>query len=434
MSQQNFNISEFKQFKTSSGLDGDVTGLYAGKVVRIFRNNFNLYKEILSLSKEIHKLIKSKPFYEDENYFIIEHEKLENITYSNEWTKKQKVDAAKTIIEVQSSLVKKDFYLKDPHAFNITFKYYQPIYIDFGSIKKGKINPAWWFIKCFCGWTENDYWDDVLKISLIQKLWISLVISISSKPYSYLSKKILTFESGIIERKLHLLLNRKGIVGRLIRKIVNSFPNIFKGFSNWTDYNQKSPEINFADARNKNILNLLNQYNPEKVLDIGANKGAFSLLSLSSGAKEAIAIDLDNYSLDFLFNQIKTHKNCITIAKLNVMNYPDNPGHYQTYLPAHERLFSDFVICLAVVHHVCYFGSSSFDEFSERLSRFAKKILVVEFVPSDDIHLTGNVYKGKDRSWYTTENFITVMKKYFPGLHEIYDSTPSPRLLIKFTR
>ena len=79
------------------------------------------------------------------------------------------------------------------------------------------------------------------------------------------------------------------------------------------------------------------------------------------------------------------------------MNYPEHPGHYQSYLPSHERLYSDFTICLAVVHHVCYFGNSSFEEFAERLNRFAKKILIVEFVPYDDVHLTGPSYKGKDQ-------------------------------------
>ena len=116
------------------------------------------------------------------------------------------------------------------------------------------------------------------------------------------------------------------------------------------------------------------------------------------------------------------------------MSYPEKPGYYQTYLPAHKRLNSDFTICLAVVHHICYFGNYSFEEFAERLNRFAKKILIVEFVPYDDIHLTGARYKGKDRSWYTLENFITAMKKWFPGEHEIFDSTPSPRLLIKFCK
>ena len=198
--------------------------------------------------------------------------------------------------------------------------------------------------------------------------------------------------------------------------------------------NRKTQRLNLDNARTKNINELFNRHKPKKVLDIGANRGAYSLLAIDKGAEEVIAIDLDNYSLDYLMNEIKNENKKITVARLNIMNYPDKPGYYQTYHPAHERLNSDFTICLAVVHHICYFGNSTFDDFAERLNRFARRILIVEFVPYNDMHLTGPAYKGKDRSWYTLEIFINSMKKWFPGDHEIFDSTPSPRLLIKFCK
>ncbi len=181
-------------------------------------------------------------------------------------------------------------------------------------------------------------------------------------------------------------------------------------------------------------MELFKLYKPWKVLDIGANKGVFSLLALEKGSQEAIAVDLDNYSLDFLMNEITRLDKKITIARLNIMTYPERPGYYHNYLPSHERFNSDFTFCLAVVHHVCYFGNFSFEEFTERLTRFCKKILVVEFVPYDDVHVTGATYRGKDRSWYTLDNFIRAIKKWFPSEHQIYTSTPAPRLLIKFSK
>jgi len=431
---KDFDIDKFKPFPTSSGLGIDTTGIYEDKVVRVFRESIEIYKSTLEFSDKLKFLISSKLFYEDENLLVIEHELLENITYFNEWTKRQKVVASIAIVGLQLELVKKGFYLTDPHSFNITFKYHQPVYFDLGSIKRGNIKPSWWFIKCFCGWTEMDYWDSVLNINFLQKLFILLRISISRSPYDYLQRRLIKFETGLFERGIINLLNNRGLVGRLTRKVVNGLPVLFSNFSNWTVYDQKNPEMDFDNARNKNILSLLNQHKPEKILDIGANKGAFSLLALSNGSEEAIAIDLDNYSLDYLLNQVKINNHKITIARLNIMNYPEHPGYYQSYLPAHERLNCNFTICLAVVHHVCYFGNSSFEEFGERLNYFTKKILIVEFVPFDDVHLSGPTYKGKDRSWYTLDNFINTMKKWFPDKHEIYESTPTPRLLIKFCK
>jgi len=434
MIQNNFDINKFKPFRTSSGLDGNYAGIYEDKIIRVVQKEKQLFKSILKFSDEFNDLVKSKLFYEDEKILAIEHEKIENFTYHTEWTKKQCVIASRTVVGLQSNLTRKGFYLNDPHAFNITFRYHNPIYFDLGSIKEGKIRPAWWFIKCFCGWTEMDYWDSVLKINMIQKYWIILRMVLSRSPYNYLLNKLSKYQMGFIEKQIFGLLRTKGIIGKIARKVVNGLPLIFKNFSKWTDYEQKNPVLNFENARNKNILELFNRIKPKKILDIGANKGVYSILALNNDSDEAIAVDLDNYSLDYLFNEIKENNNKVTIAKLNIMNYDDKPGYYQTYLPAHERLFSDFTICLAVVHHICYFGKHTFEEFAERLNRFARGILIIEFVPYDDIHLTGTSNNGKDRSWYTLDNFIKAMKKWFPGKHEIFDSTPSPRLLVKFCK
>jgi SAM-dependent methyltransferase len=415
-------------------VDGNYTGEYNGKVVRIIENNKEDYKSVLKISNEINFLIKSKILYEDDKIMAIEHEKLDNITYYTEWTKKQRVLTAKAIIELQSTLAESGFFLNDPHAFNITFKYHQPVYFDFGSIKKGKINPAWWFLKGFCGWKEMDYWDSVLGINFLQKSMIAVGMIISKSPYRLLSKRISKFEKGFIEKRIVKIMSSKTLFGRIIRKIVNSLPFLFKNLSNWSDYDQKSPMLNFDELRNKNLLKIFKTIKPRRVLDIGANRGAYSLLALESGVEEAIAVDLDNYSLDFLLEEIKKANCKITVAKLNLMNYPEKPGCYKSYLPAHERLNGDFTICLAVVHHVCYFGNSSFDEFAERINRFAKDILIIEFIPYDDVHLTGTTYKGKDRSWYTLDNFIKALKEYFPDGPEIFESTPSPRLLLKFSK
>ena len=242
MINNSFDINKFKPFPTSSGLDDNYTGLYEGRVVRVVQNHSTKYKSILEATDGLNYLVKSKLFYEDKNILVIEHEKIENITYYTEWTKKQKVSAAKAVVELQTELVKKGLYLNDPHSFNITFRYHHPLYFDFGSIKEGEIKPGWWFIKCFCGWTEMDYWDKVLKINIVQKLWLFLGIFFSKSPYNYLLNKLSKFEKGFIEGKLISIIKAKTFLGRATRKIINSFPTVFNNLSNWSDYEQKNPE------------------------------------------------------------------------------------------------------------------------------------------------------------------------------------------------
>ncbi|RKY90507.1 MAG: hypothetical protein DRQ13_12545 [Ignavibacteriae bacterium] len=432
MKLDSFNPELFEPFETSTKLDGNYTGKYQGKVVRVIEENVEDYKRLLLQSGEIPFMINADLLFEESDRIIIEHRLLEDITYFDEWTKKQRIEAALAVIQIQTHLVKLGYFLNDPHGFNITFENNKPIYFDFGSILKGRMNPAKWYIKCFNGLNTHDYWDDILRIGFIKKIYTVFVLSFNKSPYNYLSKVIKKRGQKAFSKILSIGVNKSKFLSKAIRKLGKIIPGIFGEITNWTDYDQKDLSLIENNERAKNIISILEEHTPGSIIDIGANRGAYSFLALNNGVKRAICLDLDSFSLDVLRENVNERK--ITTARINIMDYDETPGCYNSYHPAHNRLNSDFGLCLAVVHHVCYFGNNSFDEFAERLSRFVSKTLIVEFVPYDDVHLTGSIYKGKDRSWYTQENFIKAVQKYFPGEYEIYNSTPKPRILILFNK
>lgn len=432
MTLDNFKPELLEPFETSTKVDGNYTGMYQGKVIRVIEENVDDYRELLLHSGEVPFLINADLIFEKSDRIIIEHRLLENITYFDEWTKKQRVEAALAIIQIQTHLVKLGYFLNDPHGFNITFENNKPVYFDFGSILKGKINPLKWYVQCFTGLNVADYWDKILKIGILNKLFTVLILSFHKSPYKYLSKVIKKREQNIFSKILIARENKSRIFSKVVRKLGKIIPGIFGEITNWTDYDQKDPTLLQDNKRTENIISIFKKLTPDSIIDIGANRGAYSFLALKNGTKKAICIDLDSFSLDILRENIDERK--IVVAKINVVDYDETPGCYNSYLPAHKRLNSDFGLCLAVVHHVCYFGNRSFDEFAERLNRFVNKTLLVEYVPYDDVHLTGENYKGKNRSWYTKENFIKAVQKYFPGEYEIYNSTPEPRILILFKK
>jgi len=434
MKLDSFNPELFEQFETSTKVDGNYTGMYQGKVIRVIEENVEDYKGLLSRSGEVPFLINADLIFEDNDRIIIEHRWIENITYFIEWTKRQRVEAALAVIQIQTRLVKRGYFLNDPHGFNITFENNRPIYFDYGSIIKGKINPVIWYLKCFTGLKVKDYWDEILGFGIIKKMFSAFILSFHSSPYNYLNKVIKKSNQKTFNKFLSIGMNRSRFLSKAIRKIDKIAPGILGEITNWTDYDQKDPTILQDNERTENIISIFKKHTPTSVIDIGANRGAYSFLALNKGAQKAICIDLDSFSLDILRESINSEKGKITTAKVNIMDYDETPGCYNSYLPVHKRLNSDFGICLALVHHVCYFGNKSFDEFTERLSRFVNKTLIVEFVPYDDIHLTGPVYKGRDRSWYTLDNFITSFQKYFNKEYEIYNSSPEPRKILVFKR
>ena len=434
MKLDSFNPELFEPFETSSKIDGNYTGIYKGKVIRVIEENAEDYKRFLIQSGEVPFLINSELIFEDNAKIIVEHRWLENITYFDEWTRKQRVEAALAVIEIQTHLAKLGYYLNDPHGFNITFENNKPIYFDFGSILKGKMNPAKWYLKCFTGLNTNDYWDDILNIGIIKKIFAAFILYFHNSPYDYLNKIIKKSEQKTFNKLISIGMNNSSFLSKVIRKIDKVVPGILGEITNWTDYDQKDPTILEENARTENVISIFKKHIPTSIIDIGANRGAYSFLALKNGSQKAICIDLDSFSLDVLRESIKSNEMNITTARINIMDYDKAPGCFNSYLPAHKRLNSDFGICLAVVHHVCYFGNSGFDDFAERLNRFVNKTLLVEFVPYDDIHLTGPVYKGRDRSWYTLDNFITSIQKFFNNEYEIYNSSPEPRKIIVFER
>jgi len=429
-----FDFTEFKKFRNSSQIDGNVVGFIEGRIYRVFRKEIEDYKEVLSIIHPNKLVIPTQIISEETDTLIVEHEPLEFITYYNEWTKSQKVEAAIAIIMIQKELSARGYYLFDPHAFNITFKNTEPIYFDIGSIKRGKVAASTWFLKNFCGGFTKDYWDSVLRIGKIQKTIIAFRVLISTTPLDLLikiiSKKGKSFSSKIISKLIKDF--PKSI--KVLKLISLKIPFLKIYLTNWSDYEQKEPVLLKESPRVNNFIKLISRYHPESILDIGANKGAYSKLALTLGVKKAVCIDLDENSLNILREDIRKNNLPLWTAKLNLMEYSENPGCYGTYQPAHERLHVDFCICLAVVHHLCYFGEYSFEQVAERFNRFTDKILIVEFIPFDDTHLMGTNYKGKDKSWYTTENFIKAMRFYFSKDHEILESDPSPRILIKFEK
>jgi SAM-dependent methyltransferase len=434
MKLDSFNFELFKQFETSSKIDGNYTGIYQGKVIRVIEENVGDYKGLLLHLDDVPFLINADLIFEDKTKIILEHHRIENITYFDEWTRKQRVEAALAVIQIQEHLIKLGYYLNDPHGFNITFENNKPIYFDFGSILKGRMNPAKWYLRCFTSLTQNDYWDDILKIGIVKKIFTAFILFFHNSPYNYLKNVIKKSEHNKFNKLLSVGMNKSNFLSKAIRRIDKVTPGILGEITNWTDYDQKDPSLLEENERTENIISIFNKYKPASIIDIGANRGAYSFLALKNGAKKAICMDLDSFSLDVLRENMNNNEGNITTARINIMNYNETPGCFNSYLPAHKRLNSDFGLCLAVVHHVCYFGNKSFDEFAERLNRFVNKTLLVEFVPYDDIHLTGPEYKGKDRSWYTQENFIKALQKYFPGDYEIYNSSPEPRILLVFNR
>ena len=91
---------------------------------------------------------------------IIEHKKLNYVSYPYEWSFDQLKDAALHHLEFHIFLLKNEATLIDSSAYNIQFDGYKPVFIDILSIKKYQNGEYWKGHKQFC---ENFLYPLILK-------------------------------------------------------------------------------------------------------------------------------------------------------------------------------------------------------------------------------------------------------------------------------
>ena len=140
------NINEIEK---NEGLNIDPVGFlfnYKNKLFRAINNSYKddiLYLFSSGVMKELNdaNLIPYTKIstIELKGYdVILEHQKIEPVTFSSEWSFEMVKAAAKAIIDVNLILFKYGFETKDAHNHNIVFDKYIPKFVDIGSFQKKK--------------------------------------------------------------------------------------------------------------------------------------------------------------------------------------------------------------------------------------------------------------------------------------------------------
>ena len=84
------------------------------------------------------------------------------------------------------------------------------------------------------------------------------------------------------------------------------------------------------------------------------------------------------------------------------------------YAGASERLASEMVLALALVHHMVFAGGQDFNRCIESLKDFQRKWLLIEYVDIADPMVRHLPLRPKvDYSWYNIENFTTALRAHY---------------------
>lgn len=160
------------------------------------------------------------------------------------------------------------------------------------------------------------------------------------------------------------------------------------------------------------------------VLDLGANLGFFCFWALQNGAKEVIALDIDENCLQIVEKlQSKFDFHNLRIVKKNIMEW-DEPA--------------DVVLALALIHwlYSCTALFGSLDAVVKKFADLTKYMLVVEWIDPNDPaidffhHIEWNPEVICEP--YTLEAFESSLARYFARYEFIGDVSSTRKLYVAF--
>ncbi|QQR49680.1 hypothetical protein IPF37_02450 [bacterium] len=414
---------------------------------------------------------------------FLSHEK-HIISYPSEWAVSAFKEAARFHVQLFLDLDTYGLTLKDALPENIVFNGFKPVFIDFLSIikKENRVKEAWY--------KEIDPQNKGFNYIIFEKMFLPYIlfplIIMSRKDYKG-ARELLWHNAcnrGNHSTTWHDMIRMQGACSKIqtafqtarlyyaltcaerksfqdcCRDVLASIEALevaSRSGSYVAYYEEKKENFSFDDQTNwkekqKGVYQVLQQYKPKSVLDLGANTGWFSILAAKLGAK-VTATDIDESCVDFLYRFAKQENLNILPLFLSFKDLQRSAfgavptdSVYQTdefkktplFLPAHDRLQSDVVLCLGLLHHLVLGMNEKLEHVLSILAMLTHKALVLEFVALDDsmIVTDPNFFKHLSKYSLKTYNIDRVLeegKKFFRNA-VLLPSHPETRQLIIFEK
>lgn len=400
---------------------------------------------------------------------VLEHPRLPFVNYPFEWTPSMFKAAALTTLEAQRRLRKDGCLIHDPHAWNIMFAGVTPRFIDFTSIVpiSEKVERA--------GSAEFErYFADPLRLmskgfptAARAMLRENLGPPDTGLPRSFIiderqyrrtpfvrreSRRVfdaLRYCAGQAATAIRNRLADRGLGGESydIERFQEEIAamDVKPPMGHWSEYyagrnalpvydgSRASLErVRASTPKHQLIDRILAASRPATVLDMGCNTGLYSHMAGTHGIR-AVGVDTDEYALDSMYESAVAAGMPMMPCFGNVLAPSEAISFALKPMPRFiERYRADLVLCLALVHHLLFSRVQlPFAHIAELLSLYARRELLVEFIPPDDAPMR-SVYPNLPE-WYSLEGFEAALRPYFPQI-ERHESFPAPRILLHCRR
>ncbi len=381
-----------------------------------------------------HQEVALRPARPESAYKIIQPEKIPFISYPYEWCFSQLKNAALATLAIQKRALRYGMSLKDASAYNIQFRNGRPVLIDTLSFEKYRQGEPWVAYRQFCQHFLAPLalmsHRDVRLSQLLRVHLDGIPLDLAASLLPFRTRFQLALGSHI---HLHATTQRhfaKRAPARPRRSSLSllSFLSLIDSLESavnrlqwqprgteWSDYYD---ETNYSEAafeeKQRLVGEWLNQINPRRVWDLGANQGVFSRLASGRGI-EIIALDSDPAAVE------KNYLTCLAKQEtallplwLDLTNPSSGIGwENRERLSLIGRGPADLVLALALIHHLAISNNLPLRKIAEFLSRIGPS-LILEFVPKNDSQVQKLLATRDDIfSEYTQEALEAEFGQYF---------------------
>jgi SAM-dependent methyltransferase len=353
---------------------------------------------------------------------ILEHKPL--VRHSGEnWTLSQFKDAALFYLDWWEYLTTEGYSLQDCHTSNILFDGGRPQFVDFCSIGPGEAATV---SMAFL----SQYFDNwIAPLALIKENQHQMFRELLLRRLSLKEVKPLCGETMVQE--LDDLFDRgadsfaaKDLIGfiKTMRNWIRTV-DIRDSTYGWNNETYQRADLGESGPRNSKeeiVAGLMDRFNPGSFLDLGCNKGRFSLFALQRGA-EVLALDMAESLLDKLYRYAKeTGLPLLSLYwDLSRLAGFDKPA--KTF---------DMVAYLALVHHLVFTAGMTVEQVVRQANSLCGSVLLFEYIkPDPDEPFVYNNYVPERHPDYSPEGFHALLGQRFDSV-ETYDISPTRKLFV----
>lgn len=345
---------------------------------------------------------------------FLEHEPVEFPSFPYEWPPEMLHAAAALTLDLAETLLEENLGLKDGMPYNILFRGSDPVFVDVLSVERRDPRDATWlpyaqFVRTFLlplaaadrlglpldqallGRRDGLEPEDVYRLCGALRKLSSPFLTLVTLP-TWLGARQDPDDHSVYQKKLHDDPEKARYILRMLfrglRKSLAAIAPRAGKRSAWSEYmvadNNYTSE-HFA-AKQAFVEAALKEFQPRRVLDVGANTGHFSALAARSGAS-VVAVDYDPVVAGEIWRNARSEKLDILPLVVNLARPTPATGWRNRECPGFlERARGGFdaVLLLAVIHHMLVTERIPLDEILALAAELSTGIVIAEYVDPQD--------------------------------------------------